>query len=861
MAWADHRPWWRRLVLVRVLGERGELDATTLERALGDARWPVRMAALRVAGLPQDAMAAKSATKQVARLLDDEFVSVRRECLKSLARQHKIDDRLFLRLLSRKGFAPDLIAIYLARPDQFGPEVLARLLSREDHAARVLAQLPGRRLGPARRVLLDYVQSRTKAGLRCLALTALPRRLWPGPVLPIVRAALREQPIRTEALLALSAQLVAAEKIRLLEDVVADSNEDRFRLRLRMSKGLVLSDSLRSNLMTGLDACPADRIGVLVQWFEESRDAEIHRSWKQHLLARLESSHTVELSHALMAPLSRYADPKHPAIARRFLLQMKGDQALAEIAFRSLKDARYLRARVAYVRRTPDRLQEHARRLLLQADQVEAGFWLELLRAEASKLRWIAAQGLKGRSDVPRIRASLDAAYAIEKDEGVLSGLLQSLLHGATADQALVLARSVVDRKLDSLDGTLITILETARRPRLDAVLDELDSGRLARSSLLVRAFRWQVPAIRKVLLQPGLYSERELRKLRKRLARVLGKADLPLLARYLLGEGGPAALPFVRSEIVEWLRLRRDLQADALIERAWHAEKRMEIKEGLCAALVERGRLDILKPLVDKWMLHEDEESFGLLFEVLGALRGKVERQQCRFLMRLFLAPMIRDPLAAIRKEQNQQTLRLRIGVLYPMLQPVVERLILAGPKLIQEALVDELRDPGLREAFAAMSKSYLLRALYVAGGYEGGIEAMRPLLELAPHMVPRPHESDGAFDLLRSGFLAGEGDLAQALVAYRRGLLELALADWSPRLLEFLVSSLYRGEEGFGSALLRAHLALLEARLHLSLHQVQKSREAAERARLAIAPHGFGPAARRFLQKLASQTGRSGR
>lgn len=860
-AWAKAdggKRWWRRLTLVRVLGERGELTTAMLEKAMVDERWPVRLAAMRVTGLPPGRL---STPDKVARLLQDDFVLVRRECLRALARRHELSDDLYVSLLESPGFSKDLIAIYLARPAAFGPKVLRRLLARPKQAQQVLSGLPGRRLGASEVVLHDYVRGKAPAGLRCLALTALPRRSWQSPVMPLVQQALQEDPIRDEALWALSVQLHQTEKAVLMKGAASDTREDRFLLRLRMAKGLVLEPPLREVLLGELDTCAADRIEPLVRWFEESGDPASQRGWKTRLLVRLDKSKDDELSRMILAALSPHADPAHPEIAQRFVARLAQVGPLSELAFRSLQDASYVPARVDFARRDVERLALHARQLLRQADRVDAAFWLELLASEDRTLRWIATQGLKGRSDQPAIRKQLLRVAADEKDEGVLSGLLQSLLHGADADTAMSLTRSVIDKKLDSLDDTLVTLLETARRPRLDSVLDLLDTSRLARRSLLVRAFRWQVPAIRKVLLQPEQFSESDLRKLRKRLARVLGKADLPLLSRYLLGEGGAKAAPFVRTEVVEWLRLRRDLEAGSLIERAYEAESRMEIKEGLCAALVERGRVNLLEPLVDKWMLHEDEEAFGLLFEVLGALRGKVGREQCRFLMRLFLAPMIRDPLAAIRKEHDQRTLRARLGVLYPMLQPVVERLVQADEKLIEEVLLEELRNPKLREAFAAMSKSYLLRALYVAGGYEGGVEAMRPLLALARHAVPRPHEADGAFSLLEAEILAHQGAYAEAIANFRRGLLQLSLADWSPRLIEYLVSSLYRETEAFGSGVLRARLALLEARQALSQKNLQKGGEAAERARLAIAPHGFGARETLFLQKLAGQAGDRGR
>ncbi|MFQ5505953.1 MAG: hypothetical protein ACE5F1_14330, partial [Planctomycetota bacterium] len=150
--WAAGGGWRRQSLLLRVLGERGELTESEIASGLASGSWPVVVAACRA--LPLSPPSLDVAKLSLRPLLGHSFYAVRREALLAMARADLLEDRDLLGALSDQKCRSIASSIYLSRPARY--QILNSLLEDARLDIPVLLRLPGLALGAGRKVLVDY---------------------------------------------------------------------------------------------------------------------------------------------------------------------------------------------------------------------------------------------------------------------------------------------------------------------------------------------------------------------------------------------------------------------------------------------------------------------------------------------------------------------------------------------------------------------------------------------------------------------------------------------------------------------------------------------------------------------------------
>ena len=229
--WAGGGGWRRASLLLRVLGERRELEPAEVERGLASRYWPVRAAAARAAGWVE----LEDATKLEA-LLDDEFFDVRREALFALVRSGGSTEKACLAALQDRRSKSLVPFVYLADPKAAGVKVLEQLLADDRLAVSLLPRLAGRDLGTdANAKLVAYSKTAQSSALRGLALRALPRRQWSADPVSLILSAVDATGHDGEAVSCLAGSLRRNERMKLLDGLFDEPDAERRERRLQLA--------------------------------------------------------------------------------------------------------------------------------------------------------------------------------------------------------------------------------------------------------------------------------------------------------------------------------------------------------------------------------------------------------------------------------------------------------------------------------------------------------------------------------------------------------------------------------------------------------------------------------------------------
>lgn len=811
-AWAGSGGWRRTSLLLRVLGERGELSRAELEAGFASRYWPVRAAAARAAGL-----LSFDSTARLVGLLDDEFFDVRREALFALARTSRSTEKACLKALADPRLQPLVPYVYLADPVAAGAKVLARLLADDEVAAAVLPRLAGRRLGKAAgQLLVDYSKTARSKPLRALAMRALPRTRWTSDPVSLILSVVDASGPHADAVDCFAGSLRRSERMKLLDGVFDEPDpklrERRFQLagqlsteagrdllRMLRKRPELASDSILQALLANKRL--HNRLVEVFLHMEPNTPART--AWVQQIgrLAKTDK----RLVQPMLEMLS--ADPKTAYAAFRALVWAGvPDQRLVEFAFSD---------KVQLARR--------ATALLVMSDKLPAEMWLRLLARPEKRLSWIGAKGCAGHVGEPAVRDKLTEAVDKLPDANPARGAaLSSLLEGLDEQATRKLMRKLVGYNSRVLDRVAFRHLETTEKPFASRVLSSLEHTRYRQEALVTLSARGDTAAARSVLLAAGSYSSAQITRARRGILACLEPSDLGLLHTLLLGDGERgAAAPWLREHVVLWLTKRADLPAVDLLREAYAKNEAVELRAPLAAALARRGVTDQLDGIVDNWIRSGDIESEGVLLEVVDSLAGleHVDDVQARFLVRLMILPALRDSLTAVRNEwQRKGSHHGRMSALYPLLAPTVKAVVSIDPERFRDLLVHELRalDRGTDRvpAWSAVNKAYLSRALMHGLTYVGGAKLLRPLLEWAMRVGPRPHDSDGVFLLLEARFAADEGRFAAAAGLARKGIRELTLTRVDDRSVEWIAREIVDSTTAMGWTSLTAWAGLLRAR-----------------------------------------------
>lgn len=856
-AWCRGGDWRRQVLLVRVLSERGELESDDVDPPLRSPHWPVRAAAARALGLAPE-LAGRS---QLGALLRDPWAAVRREALLALHRRRELTPRMLADALRDPRLRRAAAAIHASAPRAFAP-VLQVLLDDPVLRDRVLARISGTLLDPlSRNVLRAYAMAtRHPPAARCLALLALPREEWPVAAPTLLLESVADGTAGQSGPQRLASILDPKESARLLDRVFEETDPSRCRARLRLAGAAAVGSG--APVLRAFVRCPAeareDALRLLValrcpglveeaaRVLAEERDPSVLLPWISQVGHRIAQR---EAERPLLVDLLEREPPIAAAAFQVLVAARQVGPAALEFA-----------TRAQAVRRTS--------RLLAVARRTPAEFWLPLLRRDNPRLRWNAAKALAGKAAVAPVRKALLQALYREEHPLPRGALLGSVLAGMRDEGAPGVISWVLERRDASLDQALVSWLENGDGGWVEAALRQLEGSRFDADARRIRAMRGDRAACRAVLGRVDEIAASKLRRLREPLARVLTREDMSVLERMLTGGGqtnGGRALPWVREEVVHWLRLRPELGGLDLLERVFLEDPALAVREASAAALVERGRTGLLMPLVDRWVVDQEEDAEGTLLEVLAALPPTLDTAQERFLVRLLIAPLMQDAVAVVGTELARSAFAGRVDALHPLLRQTTEAIARVPPARFEALLVRELRTRRVRRAWACASKTYLLRALLLAVRRPPAEIAMRPVLDWAMRLGPRPHEVDGALSLFAARAKERAGRVAEAARLWRIGQRELTLADVPAREVEQLAHDLVAGSSGPGHAVLEAKACILAAEQELAAENVKGARSLAARARFAARED---PGLRRVvarlrarIEALASHSGRGRR
>ncbi|MFQ5504831.1 MAG: hypothetical protein ACE5F1_08555, partial [Planctomycetota bacterium] len=666
---------------------------------------------------------------------------------------------------------------------------------------------------------------RGSPGRRCLALRALPRRLWPVDPVPLVLAGLEESGYARDGALNLAEELPARDRERFLDGILEEKDPERFRERLELAGRI--PQERGEKLLEAHHLLETELLGELLR--------ELKRSGLPGLAGQALRALTSGRSDPRLLPWVQQIGPlvrTERRLVPALLGFLEGDGALADAAFRVLAGAEIADPRLAsFAVRDPRNAARRVKRILSLAERMPEEFWLSLLGSENRRLRWSGAKALASRAQKPELNTALLKSWLNDEDPSVRLAALSSLLDGLARPALGALLARVLELGDPAADRVLIRHLERSEQAWVPAALEKLRGTRLEDEGLVLAAMRGDQNAARALLARLGKLSGSQLERLRKAMPPTLTLEDVPFLRERLTGE--KKAAPWLRAHLVSWLRARRDLPAGELLASAHREESDPELRPLLAAALVERGRTEHLLPLLEGWARTSNEEAEGILLEAIEGL-GKLEHlgpEQARLLVRLLAAPALRDPLAQIELEWRKDTPRGRTEVLYPLLRATVQGLMRLEPARFRRILVDELGDRRTHRAWSTVSKSYLCRGLLIAAEHEGGMERLRPLLAWAHRLGPKPHEADGPLLLIEALLAEKDGRLEEAARYFRRGLCELSLAELTDRSVERLAQNLLVGNHGRRS--LEARACLLEARVLLQRGMAADT--LLERARIA--------------------------
>ena len=844
--WAKSGKWSRKTVVLRVLSERGELLTKDLLAGLQSEYWPTRFAAARAAGLggPLDKQGKPS--KALQSLLHDKYASVRREALLSLARKTALSSTSFLEAFKMRtkneAQRSTLLAVYLTGPQNFSAEVFDALLQDETTCLAMLARLPGLAIGEKSTQKLQAWQDLDlPAGVHCFILLALPRELWKLDPLPIILRAIDGDSMSQDAAERLSNILRPQVRARLLDDLDRETNSNLFTQRLRLARRC--SAKSREALLAKVSLFEGEQLEEVISYLLQEKTKGV--ALQALLVLRAKESSEARCfawmrQVAALLPEPRLPEPRLPEhwrLGPAFVRMLAREGKLAEVAFSSLTFARRVSPELlAYSMRVPERVAMRVNQLLLVGKNVPATFWLPLLDSEDEKLRLAAAQGLHTHATSPAVQKALAACFAKEKKLPVQRVLLQSGLSAAGRKEGALFVREVLRSSSKPLELALLALCETSTAAWVEAAIPRLEANGLFDEALVVRALRGDKKAAHVLLAKAEKLDDNQLRKLRVSIADSLDREDLPRLRELLIGKkGGGPAHSSLREEVVEWLMRRQDLPLEALLETAFAKEEREEIKDQIGAALVSRGRSDLLLPIVEQWIKTKDEDAEGVLLELLGSLPARLDEQQARFLVRLLIAPVLRDPLAGILLEKEAETLKGRVQVLFPLLQASIKALARVPAKVLAKQIHRELVNPALAKAWAAASKSYFLRAFMLVLSEDMDLLPYRELLGKVLRLGPKPHDTDGVLLLLQSQVEEAKGRIESAAQLFRKGLVELSLAEFPERVIEWLSIYAVPESSGQGQVSLEAKALLLEARREHMRGQTEQSRVLLRRAGLA--------------------------
>ena len=800
-AWARAGGWRARSLLLRVLGERRRLGFRECEAAFEDPNWPARLQAVKAAGLAWDLEGLEPGLR---RLLRDPVAEVRREAFLALARRAELDPETWRRALKSDSLRGEALRVWLAFPERFPPSCLEDLLRYPKLRLPLLRALPGRLPEACERVLLRWEEKLPDPGLRCLALLSLPEDLWGTEILDPVLRGLEQRGWRREGALRLGSAMSGKWAARLCEGLFSLSPA-RLRDRLVIVRRIDLE--LASRLLGDLGKCPAPLAPEVLRW--------LHAMHPRLLLRRAAEVLTGSPSRAVARLWLRSFGTELVREGRAKLVAsfLPAGGEVGEAAFQAMIGAkRYDPRLLDLARADPDRRVSRCGRLLVLAREVPAPFWLELLEDRSARLRWTAAKALLFHAADPEVPERLTRRLAHESKPAVRAALLSTLLSGIPPSRVPQVLDWVVVRKDRSLDEVLLRHLETGNQGWIPDALSALAATRLSTEALIGRVVRGDAEAGRMVLSRLESFSERQLTKARNGLSRLLTPKDLGWIEERLRGNRTPE---WLKLELVEWLRLRRDLDSGGLLERGLRDLEAGLLREEIAAALVERGRTDLCLSFVEDWVENGEPDGEGLLLGLLDVVPDVPGEGGVRFLLRCLIAPSLRSPRAVLEEEiLASRDPRPRLAALQPLTLPVLEKLGRADPEAVARGLLREQRVPRIREAWRRMPKESLTRILRSSVRVRGAEGVLRPLLAWALRLGPRPVSEDGILLLLEARALARRGGFAEAARMARAGLSELFLQGFSEARFERLAADLVPLSEGRERAALEVLRLWFEAR-----------------------------------------------
>jgi hypothetical protein len=846
-AWAAGGGFRRQAALLRVLGERQELRPKELRAGLTARHWVVRFEAVRAAGNCAELEGFEDA---LHRCLEDEFVAVRREALHALARRGQLRSDELRALIAQPSLRGTAARVWLAEPGRYPAELLAELLrhpvSRGVVLERGMGWIPEHLRAPVR--ALAHGEENPPLA-RAWALLHLPIADWPERPERLALAGMRSEGEGSGTGMRLGGLLPQEAKLRLLDDVFSAEESECFdRLVLAYP---VPAASLRPILERHAEL-PDESLALFLR-FVRRVDQRLLADFASKNLAKVEREERLFAWVTELAPLLLEHRELAP-VFERILRGEQGGEGIASLAYRACISARVAReAAIAWASASRERLQRHGRLLLLLPDPAPAELFLRYAADEEPRLRSFAASGLRryvgdglaedvqdgDKSTRSQVKAAVRAGFAGESSEIVRSAWLYALLAFVEPDELERIVTQLVAQKDRLVRLSLRKWFETSKRAFVDAFLRERTIPGWEREALLLRGTRGDEVAGRLLWEQLDQLDEAELLRARKAVQKTLRPEDRALFAERLLGAGESRALPHVRDELITLLRQRRDLPWAELLREAFGREKDQIVREQLAAALAERDEFEALEAHIARWIDSRTPDDEGLLLEVMGALDGAPGPEELRFLVRVLVAPIARDPVATVRRELERLRSYRRVEAQFPLLRPAVLGLARADAEQVAEALRREFLSPERVLEWAQASKGYLLLALNERRGAAVDLSALAPLVEWALRLGPRPHRADGELLLLESELARREGRFGQAAMSWRSGMRELLQEGLPTRELERISRDLVGAPE-LGWAALHAHGAWLAAIAALAGGDAAQAQAEIERAQLAARGDG---------------------
>lgn len=798
--WSAKGGWRRHAALLTVLAARGSASADVLVRDCSSEHWPVRAAAVRAAASIPATPKLTSALEVCAR---DRWAPVRVAALVSLFRIGALTPAVLAPAFDDPATEETAVAILAAAPKSFS-SLIERGISHPRLGLEVLWRLAGVDVGAGRKALRRAAgDSSLSVGRRCFALLVLPRADWPQEVPSLVLSGLAAGGASAEAVARVGSLLTREQCAVFLERLWEERDPERVRARLRVGRraprgaGVALLAKLTTFPLELRD----DVLALLVHQRQlglEDRAVQALRDGGEAALPWLrQAGRQLAASEAGRAAL-------HAALTR--------GEPLASLAYGALIAAKQIeRPLLDYV--ASDATAGRAGRLLSVIDHTPAAFWLPLLAHANTQMRWLAAKGLAGKTGAVGVLPGLLAALYREKARSTRSALLSSVLIGIDAAAVGGVASWVHSTRDDTLTRTLIEHLERSPHAWADDALRSLESSRLADRVRVALAVRGDRQVCRAVLDRPAAFAAPALRRMRSALARFLDPREAARQVKLLTRARGDAATPpWVRLEIVAWLRRRPDLDVTEALTRVYGSETDVEVRENVAAALVERGRTGHLAGALAVWSAGDTDQE-GLLLEAVAALPPRLTDSHTRFLVRLLVRPLLHDPLAMLRDELSSVFWKTRVDATYPLLRPVVQALARSEPARFKHWLGVEVDAPATRWSWACASKAYLWHVMRLATHYEGADAVLEPVLDHAQRLVPRVSALDGAISLLAARYRARQGRFAEASQLLRSGMTDLTIARVPSRAIEFIARDIDDRTTGPGWSVLEATQGLWRA------------------------------------------------